>query len=216
MLCPTTPLTPRFASSITAAAGNAPVVETSESQLIAASQRGDSEAYGTLVRKYQDRLCSSLRHVCRSSADAQDAAQEAFLRGYLKLGTYTGASAFYTWLYRIAVNVAMSEHRRRQARARTESSRSLRKEAVADATQSADRQLIRQERSAEVQEALACLSDEQRTILILREMEDFDYVQIASILSIPVGTVRSRLHRARLALREQLTPPSQQLESSRS
>lgn len=181
-----------------------------EADLVAASQRGDGAAYGTLVRKYQDRLCSSLRHVCRSSADAQDAAQEAFLRAYLKLSTYTGASGFYTWLYRIAINVAMSEHRRRKAAVQRESVRSVRKEALADTTHTADARILRAERVEEVQSALRSLSEEQRTILTLREIEDFDYEQIAAILSIPVGTVRSRLHRARLALREKLLPVAEQ------
>jgi RNA polymerase sigma-70 factor, ECF subfamily len=209
MLCPATHPTTQFPNSLTAPSELGTAGEPNESQLVAASQRGDSAAYGTLVCKYQDRLCSALRHVCRSNADAQDAAQEAFLKAYLRLKTYTGASAFYTWLYRIAINIAMSEHRRRQARARRETSRSLESSPVSEATQSADSQLLREERRAEVQRALARLSDDQRSILILREMEEFDYDQIASILSIPVGTVRSRLHRARLALRQELLPVGQ-------
>jgi len=204
MLIPQTTSATTYANDLTAISANNAAQDREEAELVAASQRGDTAAYGTLVRRYQGRLCSSLRHVCRSQADAQDAAQEAFLRAYLRLSTYSGASGFYTWLYRIAINAAMSEHRRRQARTRTETTRSLRREASSDAAQRADARLLRAERVAEVHRALGRLSDEERTILTLREMEDFDYRHIATILSIPVGTVRSRLHRARLALREQL------------
>src|SRR5262245_40247891 len=96
---------------------SAPVAdEADETGLIAAARRGDAAAYGSLVHKYQDRLCSALRRICGSMTDAQDAAQEAYLRAYTNLGQYTGASAFYSWLYRIAVNAVVSEHRRNKAR----------------------------------------------------------------------------------------------------
>ena len=210
MFMPQTTTAATFGATLPAMPTKQSRYDGGEADLVAASQRGDGTAYGTLVRKYQDRLCSSLRHVCRSSADAQDAAQEAFLRAYLKLSTYTGASGFYTWLYRIAINVAMSEHRRRKAAVQRETARSVRKEAIADTTHTADARILRAERVEEVQSALRSLSEEQRKILTLREIEDFDYEEIAAILSIPVGTVRSRLHRARLALREKLLPVAEQ------
>src|SRR5262245_41465730 len=108
------PLANRFVNSLPGSCSYRVPTDADEARLLAASRLGDAEAYGALVRKYQHRLCSSLMHICGSLADAQDAAQEAFLRAYLKLGSFTGASAFYTWLYRIAVNVAISEHRRRR------------------------------------------------------------------------------------------------------
>src|SRR5215831_9907449 len=107
MLAQHAPLARRFLGHLPAIFSQPAEAEPSEAQLIEASRHGDAAAYGTLVRRYEQRLCSSLLQVCRSRADAQDAAQEAFLRAYLKLGSYTGASAFYTWLYRIAVNVAI-------------------------------------------------------------------------------------------------------------
>jgi RNA polymerase sigma-70 factor (ECF subfamily) len=178
--------------------------DTDEALLIAASRRGDAHAYGALVRKYQDRLCTSLYHVCGSLADAQDAAQEAFLRAYLKLGSYNGSSAFYTWLYRIAVNAVISEHRKRQTRTTTERACSLGDDSYSAKSVCPDERLLRQERVEQVQQALANLSDEHRTILVLREIESCDYDEIAMLLAIPIGTVRSRLHRARLMLREEL------------
>jgi RNA polymerase sigma-70 factor (ECF subfamily) len=170
-----------------------------ESDLLAAARRGDAEAYGVLVRKYQERLCSSLLYICGSLADAQDIAQEAFLRAYLKLHTFTGASAFYTWLYRIALNAAISEKRRRRARSGLAPGpdRCL-------TSEPSDEQLLRQERVAQVQAALRTLSPDHRTILVLRELEHCNYDEISRILVVPVGTVRSRLHRARLELRERL------------
>ena len=178
-------------------------VEDDEALLIVASRRGDAEAYGALVRKYQHRLCSSLMHICSSAADAQDAAQEAFLRAYLKLDSFTGASAFYTWLYRIAVNLAISEHRRRRLPPHGDRSSTWEQEPV-DRAEAVDESLLRVERAAQVQRALSRLSDEHRTILVLREIESLDYDQIAEVLDLPVGTVRSRLHRARLQLRHEL------------
>src|SRR3954465_9941246 len=112
MVSTSAPLAPRFLANLQQVPGAANLPETTDAQLIAAAQRGDAAAYGAIVRKYQTRLCSSLWHVCGSRADAEDAAQEAFLRAYLKLNNYNGASAFYTWLYRIAVNVIISDHRK--------------------------------------------------------------------------------------------------------
>src|SRR5262245_15740913 len=112
------PLATRFVGSLPSVPTT--TTELDESQLIAAAQQGDAAAYGSLVRKYQNRLCSSLWHVCGSHTDAEDAAQEAFLKAFLKLGTYNGSSAFYTWLYRIAVNVVISQHRKRQTRTSNE------------------------------------------------------------------------------------------------
>jgi RNA polymerase sigma-70 factor, ECF subfamily len=204
MLSQHAPLSARFVGNLPNVSAPYGPMESNEAQLIAASREGDVAAYGSLVCKYQDRLCASLRHVCGSVADAQDAAQEAFLRGYLKLSSYTGASAFYTWLYRIALNVAISEHRRRRVRSAYERSRFACDEALREPSEGPDGRLLREERVAQVQKALDSLTADHRTILVLREIENCDYDEIAGILAIPVGTVRSRLHRARLELREHL------------
>src|SRR5689334_22115148 len=150
MLSPYAPLARRFVGHLPATVTRADA-EPSEGQLIEASRRGDATAYGALVRRYENRICSSLMQICRSRADAQDAAQEAFLRAYLKLSSYTGASAFYTWLHRIAMNVAISEHRRRQARVRAEEG--LREESPPQEPEAPEQRAIRQERIAKVQQA---------------------------------------------------------------
>jgi RNA polymerase sigma-70 factor (ECF subfamily) len=179
-------------------------LERGENELIAAAKQGDAAAYGSLVRKYQDRLCSSLCYVCGSLADAQDAAQEAFLRAYLKLDSFTGASAFYTWLYRIAVNAVMSEKRKERARLAREQTRSQQDELLRERVDRADDDALRTERIEQVRSALDSLGIAHRTILVLREIDNCDYEEISTILKIPVGTVRSRLHRARLELRDRL------------
>lgn len=179
-------------------------VEQDDGQLIRAACQGDAASFGSLVRKYQVRLCTSLTHVCGSLDDAEDVAQEAFVQAFVKLRTFAGGSSFYTWLYRIAVNAAISRRRRRRETASVDAKRDELGLEPLDDGERADERLLREERAVQVQQALGRLSDEHRTILVLREIDDCDYDQIAQILELPVGTVRSRLHRARLQLKEQL------------
>ena len=179
-------------------------VELDDGHLIRAACQGDAAAFGVLVRKYQARLCTSLTHVCGSLDDAEDIAQEAFVQAFVKLRSFAGGSACYTGLDRIAVNAAISRRRKRREQTSVETKREeLGLEPLDDGEQ-ADERLLREERAAQVQCALRRLSDEHRQILVLREIDDCDYDGIANILELPVGTVRSRLHRARLQLKEQL------------
>jgi RNA polymerase sigma-70 factor (ECF subfamily) len=183
---------------------NGTSVQQTEAQLIQAACKGDTTAFGSLVRKYQDRLCTALLHICGTLEEAEDVAQEAFVQAYLKLSTFAGQSAFYTWLYRIAVNAAISRRRRRREESSVDANRESFGIEPHDEAEAAEERLLREERAVQVQRALSRLSDEHRAILVLREIEDCDYDQIAQILNLPVGTVRSRLHRARLQLKEQL------------
>jgi RNA polymerase sigma-70 factor (ECF subfamily) len=175
-----------------------------DGQLIRAACRGDSAAFGLLVRRYQDRLCTSLLYVCGSHDEAEDVAQEAFVQAYVKLASFAGQSAFYTWLYRIAFNAAISRRRKRRDETSVEETRDASGNEPHDGAEQAEERLLREERAVLVRQALAALSDEHRTILVLREIEGCDYDEIAGVLEVPVGTVRSRLHRARLQLKEQL------------
>lgn len=172
--------------------------------LVQAARRGDSAAFGQLVRKYQDRLASSLLYVCGSHQEAEDVAQEAFVQAFVKLESFAGDSAFYTWLYRIAMNAAISRRRKRRGAESVEETREQTGREPQDGGEQAEERLLREERAVLVRRALGLLSDEHRAILVLREVEGCDYDQIAAILGLPVGTVRSRLHRARLQLKEQL------------
>jgi len=179
-------------------------VAQGDDELIQASRRGDSAAFGCLVRKYQDRLLSALFHVSGSRDEAEDVAQEALVQAYVKLASFAGESSFYTWLYRIAFNTAISRRRKRRGETSVEHTRDLTGSEPLDDREPAEDRLLRQERAVQVQQALAGLPDEFRSVLVLRELEGCDYDTIARILDLPVGTVRSRLHRARLQLKEQL------------
>jgi len=177
-----------------------------DAPLIAATLAGDSAAFGQLVGLYQDRLYNSLLRVVGSAEDAGDIVQDAFVQAYVKLDTFRGSSAFYTWLYRIAFNLAMSHVRRgRKTTSLDDMKLSVGSEAV-DGQPPPEASLEQREQVEMVHAALAELSTEYRTILVLREIDGCRYEEIANILDMPVGTVRSRLFRARLALREELAP----------
>lgn len=174
-----------------------------DNQLIEAALAGNSAAFGELVRKYQDRLYNTMTHLTRSSEDARDVVQDAFVKAFVKLDSFQRSSGFYTWLYRIAFNTAMSQQRRRRPTQPVGARSDCGEEALDPAAGPGDR-LEREELALQVRAALETLSDEHRTVLVLRDIDGCDYEAIAEMLGIPVGTVRSRLHRARLQLRDQL------------
>ncbi len=165
---------------------------------------GNSSAFGQLVTKYQDRLYNTLVHVVGAEDDARDVVQDALVQAFVKLDTFQGNAAFYTWLYRIAFNVAISRKRKRRVTLSVDQARELAGEEPPARDESPTANLERQERIQQVRAALAAVSEEHRTILVLREIDGCCYETIADILEIPVGTVRSRLFRARMELREQL------------
>jgi RNA polymerase sigma-70 factor (ECF subfamily) len=179
---------------------------TDEHGLIEASRAGRTDAFGLLVRRYQDRLFPTLLRLTGSAEDASDLLQDAFLRAYEKLGRFEGESSFYTWLYRIAVNLALSERRRRRPRLRSVDShdRDAREPAADPCDCDPSLPLERAEREKRVQQALDALAPEHRAVVVLKEYDGLRYDEIAAVLAIPVGTVRSRLHRARCELRERL------------
>lgn len=175
-----------------------------EPQLIEASLQGDSAAFGRLVTLYQDRLYNAMVHFCGNATEAEDVAQEAFVQAYLKLRDFQRQSAFYTWLYRIAFNTAVSRKRRKRIETSIDKSRDDLGDEPTDYGDAPGDRLLREEQAVQVRAALDLLSEEHRSILVLREIEGCDYEQIAEILGINVGTVRSRLHRARLQMRDRL------------
>jgi len=175
-----------------------------DNHLIEASRRDDSAAFGELVTRYQDRLYNTMVHVVGSAEDARDVVQDAFVQAFVKLDTFRGSAAFYTWLYRIAMNLAISHLRRARPRRSVETDRELTGTEPVDRTEGPDGPLLRQERAEQVRLALTELPEEHRTILVLREMDGCSYQTMGDILGLPIGTVRSRLHRARLQLREAL------------
>jgi RNA polymerase sigma-70 factor (ECF subfamily) len=175
-----------------------------ESQLIDAALAGDSSAFGILVQRYQDRLYSSIVHVVGCRVEAEDVVQDAFVQAYVKLNTFQHNSRFFTWLYRIAFNAALSRRRRKKSAYSVEQSREVAGDEPVSEVDAPDDRMLRQERVRIVQEALSLLTEDHRAILILREMEEMSYEDIADVLNTPVGTVRSRLSRARNQLRDKL------------
>jgi RNA polymerase sigma-70 factor (ECF subfamily) len=176
-----------------------------DASLIALAVEGSTVAFGQLVEKYQNRLFNTLLPMAASREEAEDLTQDAFVQAFTKLHTFQQQSAFYTWLYRIAFNLTLGrKRRRRRVEISVEQVREITGLEPVDAGDAPGERLERNERVAQVREALEAISEEHRAILVLREMEGCCYETIAEILELPVGTVRSRLHRARIQLRDQL------------
>ena len=173
--------------------------------MIDAALAGDRTAFGQLIRDHQDRLFTTMVYVTGSTEDAKDVVQEAFLRAYTGLESFRRDSAFYTWLYRIAFRAAVSLHRKKRPAASIERANEMTgEEPVAAEDSQPDCQALSRERVEMVQDAIARLDDEYRTVIVLREIDGRTYDEIADVLDIPIGTVRSRLHRGRLQLRDRL------------
>ncbi len=182
-------------------------VNNDDQQLIQDCLAGRKEAFGELVMRYQDRLFHTLLCVTGAADQAQDVAQDAFIHAFAKLSTFRGESAFYSWLFRIAMNSAVSRKRReRRMSASLDAARENAGHEPTDVNPSSQPSYAMEvsERQAMVRAALAELSEEYRTVLVLKEMEDLHYEEIAEIVGCPIGTVRSRIHRARSELREKL------------
>jgi RNA polymerase sigma-70 factor (ECF subfamily) len=175
-----------------------------DDRLVEAARKGDRRAFGALVERYQDRLFNTLLRIAGSHEDAADGVQDAFVQAYLKLDTYRGDAQFFTWLYRIAMNQSYSRRRRqRPPTGSLDDARAVGRDPPDGKAAPCDR-MHQQEQAEQVQQALAALGDQHRKIIVLREVEGWSYEAIAEILEMPIGTVRSRLFRARLQLRDKL------------
>ena len=191
-----------------------------DQQSLAQLRRGNWAAMDDLVRRYQDRLYVTVLRMVNHPDDAADLVQETFVRALQGVVRFEGKSTLYTWLFRIAVNLAISHRRSNNYRMSVsldgdleeeESTvnrqaaglrRQLSQETEEDPAMTADRRLEYER----LMEALAGLDPEFRAVIVLRDVEECDYDQMAAILEVPVGTVKSRLFRARLALRAALEP----------
>lgn len=173
-------------------------------RLISLALSGDRNAFGDLALKHQDRLFASMLAVTGSAEEAEDVVQDALVRAFLKLDSFQQNSQFFTWLYRIAFNVALSRFRKRRHRVSIDQTRELTGLEPVDDSPPPDQPLLQRERVDLVQSALLQLTEQHRAILILRELNDCSYEQIAEILEISIGTVRSRISRARSNLKQVL------------
>ncbi|MEM9825663.1 MAG: sigma-70 family RNA polymerase sigma factor [Planctomycetota bacterium] len=173
-----------------------------ESQLIDQALRGDRAAFTMLVRRHQERLFASMLQVTGSADEAEDVVQDAFIRAFLKLDTFQQNSQFFTWLYRIAFNSALSRRRRKRPNVSLEHYREMTGDDIQSDTAGVDESMLRGETVDLVQTAISQLTENHRRVLVLREMDEMSYEQIAEILEISIGTVRSRLNRARGQLKQ--------------
>ena len=178
-------------------------------RLIAECLGGRRDAFGELVARYQARLYNAAARLVGNPEDAADVVQDAFLNAYQSLHSFKGDAEFFTWLYRIAFNTAISQKRKKRAvvsldgkggsdptREPTDESEYVRPGA----------ELERTEDEARLRDALSRLSTEHRDVLVMKDLDGLKYEEMADVLGVPVGTVRSRLHRARLELRDLLGP----------
>ena len=183
-----------------------------DQQLVLRAQSGDKRAFELLVMKYQRKLGRLLSRFVRDPAEVEDVAQEAFIKAYRALPTFRGESAFYTWLYRIAINTAKNYLVALGRRAPTTVGVDIDDaENFEDADQLRDTstpesELEGKEIAAVVNRAMDALPEDLRTAITLREIEGLSYEEIASVMNCPIGTVRSRIFRAREAIATELRP----------
>ncbi|MFT4256814.1 MAG: RNA polymerase sigma factor RpoE [Pseudoxanthomonas sp.] len=194
-------------------------------ELVGRVQRGDSAAFDLLVRKYQHRIVALIGRYVHDWSEAQDVAQETFVRAWRAIGGFRGDAQFYTWLHRIAVNTAKNHlvaHNRRPPTDDVDAADAEQFESGARLrdTDTPERELMRQEMERTVMQAVEALPEELRTAITLREVDGLSYEEIAQKMACPIGTVRSRIFRARDAIDAGLRPlidsPSATRERQRS
>ncbi len=186
-------------------------IETSDLELVRRVQRGERAAFDLLVRRYQHRVIKLVARLLRDPAEAEDVAQEAFVKAYRAIGSFRGDSAFYTWLYRIAVNTARNAMASRQRRpldyeADLGEGQQAALESRLRHVDTPEAAALSGEIQATVDRAVAELPEDLRTAILLREVEGLSYEEIAAAMDCPVGTVRSRIFRAREAIDRNLKP----------
>jgi len=183
-----------------------------DQELVERAQKGDKRAFELLVMKYQRKLARLLSRMVRDQAEIEDITQESFIKAYRALPQFRGESAFYTWLYRIAVNTAKNYLVARGRRAPTTTEFSNEEaEGFEDAEllrdiATPDAELQTKQIAAAVNKAVEALPEELRTAITLRELEGLSYEEIAQMMDCPIGTVRSRIFRAREAIAEKIRP----------
>lgn len=173
-----------------------PVEDAEEDEYVARARSGDRAGVDWLLNRYRSRVVRLAAHILRGSADAEDVAQEAFVRAFQSLQSYNGDGRFYTWLYKIVVRACLD--RQRSARWRREAPGPI----APDTFITSDAGLVDVESRLVVERLLDRLKPPMRAMLVLRELEGMEYGEIAATLGIPVGRVRWRLHQARGAFKD--------------
>lgn len=179
--------------------------------LVERVQAGDKQAFDLLVIKYQSRIVNVISRYVRDPVESMDLAQEAFIKAYRALPNFRGESAFYTWLYRIAINTAKNylvAQSRRPPSGDIEATEAEQFEGPSALKETAtpESMMLRDEIQKVIFSAIEALPDDLRTAITLRELEDMSYEEIAEAMDCPIGTVRSRIFRAREAIDTKLKP----------
>lgn len=177
-------------------------MDLSDEELIRLSQKGDLKAFGILVERYQRRVFTVAYGLVHDADEAQDLTQESFIRAYHAIETFRGSARFYTWIYRITVNLCMDHFRRQGA----ERSHLAAEQSMDSDPLTPDLVAAQHEMSQAVHQAIQALPPDQRAVIILRELEGLSYKEIARVMGSSIGTVMSRLFYARKRLRELLKP----------
>ncbi len=183
-----------------------------DQELVERAQKGDKRAFELLVMKYQRKLARLLSRMVRDPAEIEDITQESFIKAYRALPQFRGESAFYTWLYRIAVNTAKNYLVARGRRAPTstefnaEEAEGFEEAELLRDIATPDAELQTKQIAEAVNKAVDALPEELRTAITLREIEGLSYEEIAQMMDCPIGTVRSRIFRAREAIAEKIRP----------
>ena len=183
-----------------------------DQQLVERVQRGDKHAFDLLVTKYQRKLGRLISRFVRDPAEAEDVTQDAFIKAYRALPGFRGESAFYTWLYRIGINTAKNYLLSNKRRAPTstefdaEESETFEEASLLREVNTPENELMSKQVVGVVQASLQQLPEDLRSALTLREIEGLSYEEIATVMNCPIGTVRSRIFRAREAVAENLRP----------
>ena len=177
-------------------------------RLVAEVLAGRTAAFGEIVLRYQDRLHNVAYRVLDNAEDAADVVQDVFVNAYLSLKSFKGDSELFTWLYRIAFNTAISWKRKRRGTVSLDAGRNgeTTYEPPDRSNETSGAALERSEDERLLAEALVKMSPEHRSVLVLKDIDGLKYEEIAVALNVPIGTVRSRLHRARLELKQMLDP----------
>ena len=185
--------------------------------LIQKAQKGDTNAFGTLVASYEKFIFNVACKMFSNSEDASDIAQEALIKAYKNIDKFDFNSSFSTWLYRITVNACIDEMRRRKGRESisidAEDEESGLAVQIEDTSLGAEERVIQNETVSEVRAAIDKLSEEHKTVIILRDLQDMTYEQVAQTLDLSIGTVKSRLARARKSLKEIILKDREQKEN---
>lgn len=183
-----------------------------DAELVARVQKGEKRAFDLLVLKYQRKIMRLLSRMIRESSEVEDVAQETFIKAYRAIGQFRGDSAFYTWLYRIAVNTARNWQATNSRRPsspnviETQDGETFNQIDNLTDISTPESVVASNEIVATVNQAISALPEDLRTAIVLREIEGMSYEDIAQAMSCPIGTVRSRIFRAREAIAAQLRP----------